>query len=73
MAVEKKKVKRTRKAPEPLVETVLEELNYTTSTSSMASGDLRNGGGAGSITNVGHQDKKGKPRGKGLKYSQLKP
>ena len=67
MAVEKKKVKRTRKAPEPLVETVLEELNYTTSTSSMASGDLRNGGGAGSITNVGHQDKKGKPRGKGSK------
>ena len=71
MAGDKKRLKGGKQTAEPIVQTVLEELSYTASTSNINQSVLQNGGGAGKIIKDENNEKAVKTRGRSSKEKPI--
>ena len=71
MAGDKKRLKGGKQTVVPIVQTVLEELSYSASTSSINQSVLQNGGGAGNIINDENNKKSVKTRGRSPKEKPI--
>ena len=71
MAGDKKRLKGGKQTAEPIVQTVLEELSYSASTSSINQSVIQNGGGAGNIIKDENNNKSVKTRGRSPKEKPI--